>query len=338
MAKIRRASLSLSYNNVDITTDLSDYLVSFSYEDNSDNKADDLQIVLEDKKGLWRGSWYPNKGARLVASIITQDWEFAGTTQTLPLGSFEIDEINYAGPPDVVTLKAVSIPVHSSLVDEDKIRAWEDVALSAVAGDIANEAQLELMFDSGFDPEYDRIEQSEEPDLPFLQRLCDKAGLSLKVSSDKIIIFDSAKYEEMPSVFVITKGRSDIIAYEFTSATRNIYSAARIEYQPSLWEDPIEYTYTPPNAPETGKTLFINERASSLAEAEKIARLKLRKINANENRASITLLGNQLLVAGVNVTLSGYGNFDGKYFIESAVHSGPNYETKIDIRKAMGAY
>lgn len=338
MAKIRRASLSLSYNNVDITTDLSDYLVSFSYEDNSDNKADDLQIVLEDKKGLWRGSWYPNKGARLVASIITQDWRFAGTAQTLPLGSFEIDEISYTGPPDVVTLKAVSIPVHSSLVDEDKIRAWEETALSVIAGDIANEAQLELMFDSDYDPEYDRIEQSEEPDLPFLQRLCDQAGLSLKVSSDKIIVFDSTKYEEAPSVAVIAKGESDIISYEFTSATRNIYSAARIEYQPSLQEGPIEYTYTPPNAPETGKTLFINERASSLAEAEKIAKLRLRKKNANENKANITLVGNQLLVAGVNVTLLGFGNFDGKYFIETAVHSGPNYETKLDIRKALGAY
>jgi len=338
MAKIRRASLSLLYDNVDITADLSDYLISFSYEDNSDNKADDLQVVVEDKKGLWRGSWYPSKGARLVGSLITQDWKEVGATQTLPLGSFEIDEISYTGPPDVVTLKAVSIPVHSSLVDEDKIRAWEETALSVIAGDIANEAQLELMFDSDFDPEYDRIEQSEEPDLPFLQRLCDQAGLSLKVSSDKIIIFDSAKYEEMPSVAVIVKGESDIISYEFTSATRNIYSAARIEYQPSLWEDPIEYTYTPPSAPETGKTLFINERASSLAEAEKIAKLRLRKINANENRANITLIGNQLLVAGVNVTLSGFGNFDGKYFIETAVHSGPNYETKLNIRKTLGAY
>lgn len=338
MAKIRRASLSLLYDNVDITADLSDYLISFSYEDNSDNKADDLQVVVEDKKGLWRGSWYPSKGARLVGSLITQDWKEVGATQTLPLGSFEIDEISYTGPPDVVTLKAVSIPVHSSLVDEDKIRAWEETALSVIAGDIANEAQLELMFDSDYDPEYDRIEQSEEPDLPFLQRLCDQAGLSLKVSSDKIIIFDSAKYEEMPSVAVIVKGESDIISYEFTSATRNIYSAARIEYQPSLWEDPIEYTYTPPNAPETGKTLFINERASSLAEAEKIAKLRLRKINANENRASIMLVGNQLLVAGVNVTLSGFGNFDGKYFIETAVHSGPNYETRLNMRKALGAY
>lgn len=50
MAKIRRASLSLSYNNVDITTDLSNYLVSFSYEDNSDNKADGLKLCWRTKK------------------------------------------------------------------------------------------------------------------------------------------------------------------------------------------------------------------------------------------------------------------------------------------------
>ena len=41
--------------------------------------------------------------------------------------------------------------------------------LSAIAGDIAADAQPELMFDSDYDPEYDRIEQSEEAGiLPFL--------------------------------------------------------------------------------------------------------------------------------------------------------------------------
>ena len=100
-----------------------------------------------------------------------------------------------------------------------------------------------------------------------------------------------------PSVAVIAKGESDIISHEFTSATRNIYSAARREYQPSLWEDPINTLILLRSAPETGKTLFITKEQTAWQRAEKIAKLRLRKINANENRASITPVGTHLLVA-----------------------------------------
>lgn len=338
MGSIRRAGLVVTYNGVDITTDLKDYLISFSYEDNYDNKADDLQIVLDDKNGLWRAGWYPEKGARLTGSIVAYDWLGPGTTRVLPLGSFEIDEIGYAGPPDVITLKGVSVPVNSSLVDENKIRAWEDATLSEIAGDMASEAQLELMFESEYDPEYDRIEQSEEADLPFLQDLCDKAGLRLKVSSNRLIIFDDEKYDAAPSVTTITRGKSDVISYSFSSSTRKIYSSARVEYEPSDDEDEIEYTYTPPEAPKTGRTLVINERVTSLAEAERLCRRKLRKANASENRAEIALLGDPTLVAGVNVSLSGFGKFDGKYAIEVATHTGPSYETKLELRRTLEGY
>lgn len=338
MSKIRRASLSLVYNNVDITADLKDYLISFSYQDNSDSKADDLQVTLDDEKGLWRSSWYPEKGAKLTSSLIVYDWDSPNTTHILPLGSFEVDEITYNGPPDTMTLKAVSVPVRSSLVDETKTRAWEDTMLSAIAGDIASGAQLELMFDSDYDPEYDRIEQTEEADLPFLQGLCDKAALRLKVSSDKIIIFDDEKYDAAPAVATIARGTSDIISYSFSSSTRNIYSAARVEYQPSTAEDPIVYTYSIQNAPPTGKTLVINERVNSIAEAEKLCKKRLRKANASENTASMTLFGNPILVAGVNILIDGFGAFDGKYAIESATHSGPLYETKLELRRTLEGY
>jgi hypothetical protein len=338
MGKIRRASLSLVYNNVNITADLKDYLISFSYQDNSDKKADDLQVTLDDKKGLWRSSWYPEKGAKLTSSLIVYDWDSPNTTRILPLGSFEVDEITYDGPPDTMTLKGVSVPVRSSLVDETKTRAWEDTMLSAIAGDIASGAQLELMFDSNYDPEYDRIEQAEEADLPFLQGLCDKAALRLKVSSDKIIIFDDEKYDAAPAVATIARETSGIISYSFSSSTRNIYSAARVEYQPSTAEDPIVYTYNIQNAPSTGKTLIINERVGSIAEAEKLCKKRLRKANASENTASMTLLGNPVLVAGVNISLDGFGAFDGKYAIESATHSGPSYETKLELRRTLEGY
>lgn len=136
----------------------------------------------------------------------------------------------------------------------------------------------------------------------------------------------------------LARETSGIISYSFSSSTRNIYSAARVEYQPSTAEDPIVYTYNIQNAPSTGKTLIINERVGSIAEAEKLCKKRLRKANTSENTASMTLLGNPVLVAGVNISLDGFGAFDGKYAIESATHAGPSYETKLELRRTLEGY
>ena len=61
----RRISAIIKYNNKDISVDISKYLKSISYTDNLSGEADDLQITLEDRDGLWQSTWMPEKGALL---------------------------------------------------------------------------------------------------------------------------------------------------------------------------------------------------------------------------------------------------------------------------------
>jgi len=327
----RKVQLSLLYNNQDISAYLAPYLISFSYTDNSSAKADDLQITLEDRKDLWKSGWLPEKGATLMGTIIVSDWHGKGK-QALPLGTFEIDEIECSGPPEVVTIKAVSIPVASSLRGEAKNRAWEQTKLSVIAKDIAGAAGVTLLYETDDDPSYDRIEQTEESDLAFLLKLCEDAGLSLKVTGTEIVIFDDSKYEQMEPVMTIVKGSSAILSYAISSSTRDVYSAARVIYQD------ISYTFEAPNKPE-GNTLVINERVSSIAEAERLAKKRLRQKNKEEVKVSLTLLGNIALVAGVTVNLKGWGAFDGKYFIEQATHEGGNgYRTSLELYRVLEGY
>jgi len=44
------------------------------------------------------------------------------------------------------------------------------------------------------------------------------------------------------------------------------------------------------------------------------------------------------LVGGVNVSINGFGKFDGKYFIDKATHELPNYNTTIEIHKCLEGY
>jgi hypothetical protein len=336
MELARRARLKLTYNKTDISEDLAPHLVNFSCTDHASGKADDLQITLEDKAGLWRADWVPEKGATVEAVIQAQNWEKTGLEE-LPLGTFEIDEIESSGPPETVKVKAVSVPVSSSLRGEDKNKAWEKTRLSVIAGDIAAGAGLELFYDTDDDPEYDRVEQTEQSDLAFLVKLCEDAGLSLKVTS-QIVIFDDTKYEQLEPVITITRGVSPVISYSATSSTRDVYSAARVEYKGGSQKEEIRYTYSPPNRPATGKTLVINERVTSIAEAERLARKRLRQKNKEEVRFSLTMMGNIALVAGVTVMIQGWGVFDGKYFIEEATHKGPGYTTSLDLRRVLEGY
>lgn len=333
----RRAALQISYENVDISEDLAPYLNNFSYSDFSSGKADDFQVTLEDRAGLWKNDWYPEKGAQLKASLLVQNFTKAKQVEYLPFGTFELDQLDGKGPPETITLKATSVPESASLRGEDKTRSWENTTLQTIAGDIASEAGLELYWDTDEDTEYDRQEQTEKSDLAFLQELCEDAGLSLKVTDQQIVIFDDLKYEQMDPVKTIKKGASDIINYNFSSKNRDVYSAARVEYQGGKGGG-INYTYEPPNRPNTGKTLVINQRVTSIAKAEQLAKKKLRQKNKEEITIRITLLGDVSLLAGLTVTLQGWGKLDGKYFIQEATHAGPKYTVQVDLRRVLEGY
>lgn len=334
----RRARIKILYDNKDISKDLAQYLKSFSYNDVISGQADDLSITLEDRTGLWKNDWLPEKGATLVVSIITQAWwKDTFSEEELPLGIFEIDEIEVGGPPEEVKIKAVSVPNNTSLRGVDRARAWEKTKLSVIANDIAKEAGLSLFYDTYTDPLLDRSEQTEQSDLSFLMKLCNDAGLALKITDNKIVIFDEEKYEKNDIVMTITKGADLIQSYNFKSSTREIYSACHVKYQNSDTKNNIEYTFALNN--KQGKTLMINQEVKTIAEAETLAKKKLREKNKEELTASFSLVGTFLLVAGVTINIVGFGKFDGKYIVSKASHEvGGGYSVNIDLRRCLDGY
>ena len=115
IGQARRASAVISYNGKDISADIAPYLKSLSYRDNLSGEADDLQIVLEDRAGLWQSSWLPEKGASLDVTLKFSQWASLTGEKTFPLGAFEIDEISVSGYPSEVQIKAVSVPDGNTL-------------------------------------------------------------------------------------------------------------------------------------------------------------------------------------------------------------------------------
>lgn len=346
----RRILTIIKYNNKDISADISKYLKSISYTDNLSGEADDLQITLEDKAGLWQSTWMPEKGALLDVMLQQKYWQtLSALPQSLRLGLFEIDEITSSGYPSEVQIKAVSVPDNNTLRGTERSRSWEKAKLQVIANDIASAAGMSLFWDTEENPVLDRAEQTEQSDLSFLYAICKDKGLALKISDKKIIVFDEAKYEAEKAKITIVKpgtvykkesGMKYLFVgtgYSLRTKIRDIYAACRVSYQQGSSKSNIEATYTV--AGKKGKTLQVNEQVESVAEALNLAKKRLREKNKDEVTGSLNMLGNFVLLSGGTVNLLGFGAFDGKYLITRASHDiGSGYTTNIDVRRCLNGY
>lgn len=360
----RRAYPKVIYNKVDISEALKPYLKSVEYTDMLTGQADDLQLTLEDRDGLWLEAWFPDKGATLTASILTQYWTApTDAEKELPLGLFEIDEIECSAIPSETKIKAVSVPNNTTLRGEGRTRSWEGYTIQKIAQDIANNAGMQLNFSSKDNPTLERVEQTEQSDLAFLDKLCQDNGLSLKVTDNQIVIFDMADMEATePSLIFVrptmkgldtsvsidvnsndmnsesTLKRLKPTSWRFTSSVRDVYKSCTVEHSQGKKKAKISATFTDPNKTE-GKILLVKKDVKSVEEAKRMARKELREKNKDEVTGSITCMGDTDLSAGLTVTVKGFGKFDGKYILAQVKHSlGSGYTCSVDLRRCLNGY
>ena len=256
--KARRARLELLYDSADISADVAPFLRSLTFTDNF-NSADDLQITLADVQGLWRGDWFPSKGARLTATIFVSDWNAVGDEAELYCGVFFVDEVTAQGPEATVTVKARSVMVTdangpgSGIQKQLKTRAWENTTLKTVAAQIAKESGLTLHFQLSEDISYGRRDQLERSDLGFLEWLGDEGGFCVKVSDKKLIICSRGDLEAASPTGTVqrlgsqkkaafktlsgTTGMSEVSSWTFSSSAGTQYKDCTVS-----WYDPAKKT------------------------------------------------------------------------------------------------
>lgn len=328
----RYAEVVIIYEGKDITRDIVPYLLNFTYTDNASDKADDISFSLEDRERLWINDWFPTKGDRIKASIVIHDWEGVNQTQSLPCGTFEVDQIDCSGPPNQIKIKAVSTLVSKPMRQEKHTKAWENVKLSTIAGDIASKNGLSLFWDSEKDPLFERRDQIETSDLEFFSGLARDYGVAVKVTDTQLVCYDEEEYEEHSPVGELSYGDKKLISWSFSSKTSGTYKSAKVQYHDPVKDETFEAEEDDDSVEGTSRTLEINQKADNPEDAKKIAKDKLRNANKKEITGNITLMGDLRFVGGSNVTISGFGAFNGKYVIEKATHTiSGSYTTKLDL-------
>lgn len=335
----RKTFLDLTFNKTNVTAEIEENLIDWTYTDNLSGEIDDFQIQLEDRSDMWLGDWFPTKGSMLQAIIYKKFWK-APTVKT-SIGRFEIDEIDANGPPTTVNIKASAVPQSSSIRGETKSKAWEKTTLKVVAESIAKKNILKLFYKADDTYKKDRYEQDNETDLSFLYRLCKEEGLCLKISNQAIVILDEYDYEIKTAVATINRRSKkedeiQVINWGAQTTVNGTYKSCRVQYTDTKKKKTIKGTFTPTKAPKVGRTLVVKMEVNSEAHAQRLAKKKLREANKNATRVKLVVASEKHLDAGMTIKLNDFGKFNGKYIITQAIHSQTT--VNLSLRKCLEGY
>jgi len=312
----------LFYENKNITKDVAPYVASLEYTDVEHGESDELLICFEDSEKLWQGSWIPTKGDTLRAYIGYE------AEKLLNCGIFEIDELEYDSPPDVITVKGLATGIKKPLRQKNSV-GYENKTLKQIAKEIADKHGYTLIGEIT-DVRVDRITQHQERDLTFLTKLAEQYGYIFKIAENNLVFYDVTKLKGAKSAQIFYK--SDLLHINFREKTSQKYKSVQVSYFDPKKKKTVKATARNENVAK-GDTLKITARCSDRKQA--IVKAKAALSTADDKiEGSLEFTGNPYLIAGINIELKGVGHFSGKYHIKQSRHSfdrSSGYKTYCEV-------
>ncbi|MDR6915117.1 phage protein D [Pseudomonas sp. 3296] len=318
-SQVPHARFVLTYQQRNITRNVSQHLLSLSYTDFLTGQADSLAVELEDTAGKWRDQWYPGHGDSLALSI---GWEGQPLRQ---LGHFEIDEVELNGPPSTITLHGLATGIKAALRTTEH-HAYENTTLAAIAQQIATRQGLQLIGTIQPIP-LDRLTQ-QDADLTFLRNLATEYDYAFKVTGQHLVFH--AISELANAAPVATLVLQDLSNVNLRDQIKNVPQSIELKHK-----DPATkhlHTVTLNNdqttaAPSSlsqittsGDTQKTRKRSASTDAANAKAHAQLAQANRERTTGSWAAIGRPNLLSGNVITLAAAGQLGGRYLITSSQH------------------
>jgi phage protein D len=208
---------------------------------------------------------------------------------------------------------------------------FENQTVMQIAATVADRHGLSVVGQPGAaNPIYARMTQRQESDLAFLQRIAAAHGYEFTVRGSQLIFYSRASLEAQPPV--MTLGRTDVERFCLSNPTRNIFRAAQVTYQNPTTRELIFQSTADPAIP-TGDTLRLTQRCENGQQAALRAQAELAAANRRFFNIRLSTPGATALSAGNTIELTGFGQFDTTYLIETARHRlncAGGYTTEIE--------
>ena len=205
--------------------------------------------------------------------------------------------------------------------------------------DLAAKNGLSLYMDSAGHGLIERVEQVEQSDLEFMKSLCEDYGQEVKIQASRVIVYDTEEAEQKGSVAEITREDKRLISWKFSTKTAKTYKGAKVKYHDPVKNEDYEAEDEDDSQEGSEEWLEIHERVESQGEAQRVAHKRLHEANRREITGSIVLIGDVRFLAGVNITLSDFGAFSGKYSITKASHKvdTSGYTTTLELSQGKAS-
>ena len=303
----------ITANNKPLNTLISSRILSVTVTDNRANEADELSIVLDDSDGALE---LPKRGVKLNCKMgyLGEDIH--------DKGDFVVDETEWSGTPDLITVKASSANFKSK-IKEAKSKSYHRKKFGEIASEVAKNHELTLVMTADLKAiNLAHVDQTNESDLNLLQRLAKQNGAEMAVKKDRLLIFKagSAKTASGKDLPAITLTRNDGDQFRYSEQDRESdHTGVSASYQ-----DTSKAKREKAVAGEKGKVKHLKGTFANKEEAERASKAKMAEIKRQMAKFSINLAyGVPEISTESPVKLTGFkaevNNL--KWIVEKATHS-----------------
>lgn len=334
--KARNAYVKLKYKG-NGTMDITGENSGCTIVDCASGEADTISVTLCNRDAKWlKKGYFPKSSDYIKATIVTEKWNGDNEQKISAYqGKFVADQITATGFSSTVDLEGISIPLSTGFNVTQRNRTYKKTSLKNILQNVAKRAGITLVFEAS-NHNIDEVSQDGNTDLEFAFSLCSDYGCCMKLYNGKMIVYDQTAYERKASRFTLEKTEiGDDSTYTFTRSISKVYDSVKFQYQNKKGKN-ITYNYKIPGR-TAKRTLFMSSSADSHADAEKKAKSQLASTLREAITASFTLMGNPMYKACTVFNISGFGEFDGRYFIDKATHSfsDEGYTSSIECHKCV---
>lgn len=303
----------ITANNKPLNALISSRIISVTVTDNRANEADELSIVLDDSDGALE---LPKRGVKLNCKM-----GFLGEN-IHDKGDFVVDETEWSGTPDLITVKASSANFKSK-IKEAKSKSYHRKKFGEIATEVAKNHDLTLVMANDLkNIDLNHIDQTNESDLNLLQRLAKQNGAEMAVKKDRLLIFKAgsaktASGKDLPTI-ILTRNDGDQFRYSEQDRESD-HTGVSASYQ-----DTGKAKREKAIAGEKGKVKHLKGTFANKEEAERASKAKMAEIKRQMAKFSITTAyGIPEMSTESPVKLSGFkAEVDKlKWIVEKATHS-----------------
>lgn len=323
--KPRSVKPGILYNGNTADAYFTDAMTDFEYSDSTE-ESDAISITINDPNKLWSGSWMPINGDKIQATINLMNWDGSEQIQSIRCGDFIVDSFQISAPPQKLMIDGVSSPVNLDFKETKRTQTWEKVTIYLIAAEIAARYGLTLVYDTAQEVTLEREEQNEKTDSAYLKDLCNKYGLGLKIYASQIVIWSYEEYEAKEPILTIRPQMIQKLDYK--GSMQGTYTGVKVTYSDAKKDNTLE-TFVG----QDGRILNVNEKAESIADAERIGKNALRKANQKEITLNLTIIPTIQIAASCTVRVEGFNKIDGRYFVMKVNHriSRKDYKMQLNM-------